>query len=101
MVLDSSISPSSTVPRLENGDRLTLNEFEVNDSQLDWFQLREGEYIPIIPNADGILCSEIFPGLWLDRNALLAGDMAQVLRILQSGLGSEEYQNFLLKLTAD
>ena len=52
------------------------------------------------PNADGVICSEIFPGLWLNRDALLAGDLAKVLAVLQLGLATPEHQSFVEKLSA-
>lgn len=62
--------------------------WRVYDRELDWFRLRGGEYIRLEPNAEGIICSEVFPGLWLDREALLTGDMARVLEVLQQGLNA-------------
>ncbi|NEQ85929.1 MAG: Uma2 family endonuclease, partial [Moorea sp. SIO2I5] len=56
--------------------------------ELDWFRLREGKYIKLEPNEQGIICSDYFPGLWLAQDALLTGDLAQVLAILQEGLTS-------------
>ncbi|TRU31144.1 MAG: Uma2 family endonuclease, partial [Microcystis aeruginosa Ma_MB_F_20061100_S20] len=44
------------------------------------------EYIKLEPNSEGIICSQIFPGLWLDKDALLAGDLAKVLEVLQLGI---------------
>jgi hypothetical protein len=38
-------------------------------------------------------------GLWLAVPELLAGNMAQVLGILQTGLQSEEHNKFVQKLT--
>ncbi len=35
-----------------------------------------------------MIYSESFPGLWLDREALLAGNLTQVLAILQQELNS-------------
>ncbi|AOY84799.2 Uma2 family endonuclease [Moorena producens JHB] len=64
--------------------------WRVDDGEFDWFRLREGDYIQLEPNPEGILCSEIFPGLWLDKAALLAGNLAKVLEILQQGLQSQE-----------
>ncbi|OLT60850.1 hypothetical protein BJP37_19360 [Moorena bouillonii PNG] len=64
--------------------------WRVDDGEFDWFRLREGEYTKLEPNPEGILCSEIFPGLWLDKAALLAGNLAKVLEILQQGLQSQE-----------
>jgi hypothetical protein len=42
----------------------------------------------------------MFPGLWLDQNALLTGNLAKVLRVLQKGLASGEHQSFLEKLNS-
>ncbi|NEP03462.1 MAG: Uma2 family endonuclease [Okeania sp. SIO4D6] len=74
--------------------------WRVYDGEFDWFRLRPGKYIKLQPNEKGIICSEYFPGLWLDQAALIAGDLAQVLAILQQGLNSSEHQNFITKLTA-
>ncbi|NES63961.1 MAG: Uma2 family endonuclease [Okeania sp. SIO2D1] len=74
--------------------------WRVYDGEFDWFGLREGKYIKLLPNEKGIICSEYFPGLWLAQSALLTGDLAQVLAILQQGLNSDEHQNFVRKLTA-
>lgn len=68
--------------------------WRVNDGEFDWFRLINEEYIKLEPNADGIICSQIFPGLWLDRTALLIGDLAKVLEVLQLGLTTPEHQSF-------
>ncbi|MEL7035068.1 MAG: Uma2 family endonuclease [Cyanobacteria bacterium J06592_8] len=60
--------------------------WRVYDGELDWFCLREGKYIPLHPNEKGILTSTIFSGLWLAKSALLSGDLATVLSVLQQGL---------------
>ncbi len=69
--------------------------WRVYDLQFDWFRLIEGEYIQQQPNKNGIICSQIFAGLWLDKAALLAGNLAKVLEVLQQGLGSAEHQVFI------
>jgi Uma2 family endonuclease len=56
--------------------------------ELDWFSLHDGEYIRIESNQDGIIKSEVFPGLWLAVEAILSGEMAKVLSVLQTGLNS-------------
>ncbi|NEO74981.1 Uma2 family endonuclease [Moorena sp. SIO4G3] len=73
--------------------------WRVYDGELDWFRLREGKYIKLEPNDKGIICSDYFPGLWLAQDALLTGDLAQVLAILQQGLTSPEHLNLVNKLT--
>ncbi|MEM6560064.1 MAG: Uma2 family endonuclease [Planctomycetota bacterium] len=49
------------------------------EQRLDWYVLDDGRYREITPDRDGILTSTVFPGLRLDRPALLRGDMAAVL----------------------
>ncbi len=68
------------------------------ENKLDWFCLREGEYILLESDADGVLKSQVFPGLWLLAPDFLAGNMSKVLAVLQSGLNSPEYKTFLQRL---
>ncbi len=63
--------------------------WRVLDGEIDWFYLESGRYVDLIPGMDGILRSIQFPGLWLDRTALLAGNMKQVLNILQTGMNAK------------
>ncbi|MBD2493329.1 Uma2 family endonuclease [Nostoc sp. FACHB-280] len=72
--------------------------WQVFDQQIDWFCLEAGEYVNLQPNQAGIFQSQVFPGLWLDRSALLAGDMQQVLTVLQTGLSSPEHKAFVQQL---
>jgi Uma2 family endonuclease len=65
------------------------------DEQLDWFELREGEYVPLEPDEQGILRSRVFPGLWLAVTPLLAGDLALVLAELHKGLAADEHATFV------
>ena len=73
--------------------------WRVYENQFDWFVLREGEYIQIEPNTEGTICSQVFSGLWLDKSALLAGNLARVLEVLQQGLSTKEHQAFVQKLS--
>lgn len=65
------------------------------DRVLDWFVLRGGEYAPLVPNAEGVMESERFPGLRLPVAALLAGDVAAVLTELRRGLDSPAHAGFV------
>jgi Uma2 family endonuclease len=56
--------------------------WRVEDGAIDWFQLVEGEYEAMPPNARGMMESAAFPGLRLDVPALLALDAAKVLAAL-------------------
>lgn len=74
--------------------------WRVYDHKFDWFRLQKGTYIQIKPNSKGIICSEVFPGLWLQRSQLLAGKLAQVLAVLQEGLTTPEHRDFVQKLAS-
>ncbi len=68
--------------------------WRVLDRQIDWFALREGRYDRLVPDASGICRSLVFPGLWLDAEALAAFDLAGALKVLQQGLDSPEHASF-------
>jgi Uma2 family endonuclease len=72
--------------------------WQVLEQKFDWFLLRANDYVSLEPDADGILRSALFPGLWLAKAALLSGDMAQVLAVLQQGLNSPEHTEFVNRL---
>lgn len=74
--------------------------WQVMSERLDWFSLQDGEYISLTPDAEGIIRSQVFPGLWLSVSALLAGDMLQVIATLQTGLSCPEHQQFVQQLDA-
>jgi len=72
--------------------------WRVLDQQIDWFVLREGRFDRLAPPADGIDRSTVFPGLWLDTSALLGGDLARVLAVVNEGLKSPEHADFVSRL---
>jgi hypothetical protein len=72
--------------------------WRVLDKAIDWFVLRCGQYDRLLAGADGIIRSEVFPDLWLDHAALVAGDLARVLAVVQQGLASEEHASFVARL---
>ncbi|MCW6035563.1 Uma2 family endonuclease [Spirulina subsalsa FACHB-351] len=69
--------------------------WQIFEQRLDWFYLEEGVYQSLAPNDEGILCSRVFPGLWLNRTQLLENNLAAVLETLQTGLASPEHQAFI------
>lgn len=72
--------------------------WRIYDREFDWFRLNNGEYIKVEPNQEGIIYSQVFPGLWLDKAALLTGNLAKVLAVLQQGLASQAHQDFVQQL---
>lgn len=74
--------------------------WRVLDREVDWFVLHRKRYRRLKPNAGGHLCSTVFPGLWLDPAALVRGDLAQVLAVLQQGIARPEHAAFVERLEA-
>jgi Uma2 family endonuclease len=58
------------------------------EREIDWFSLENGAYIRLEPDENGVIKSQVFPGLWLAVEAMLSGAMAEVLVVLQAGLNS-------------
>jgi Uma2 family endonuclease len=74
--------------------------WRVWDQAIDWFVLRNGRYDAAAPNSDGFYQSEVFPGLLLDPAALIRGDLARVIQVVQQGLASPEHAAFVKRLEA-
>jgi Uma2 family endonuclease len=74
--------------------------WQVYDQQIDWFHLRDEVYHPLLVDANGVVRSSVFPGLWLHRPAMLAGDLATVLAELHQGLHTPEHREFAERLQA-
>lgn len=72
--------------------------WQVFEHKLDWFCLQAGDYVSLQSDEQGIIRSQIFPGLWLAVLALLNGEMKQVLAVLQWGINSEAHQRFVEEL---
>jgi Uma2 family endonuclease len=62
---------------------------------IDWFTLRGDEFIPLPLSAEGFYKSAVFPGLWLDPQALIADNMRRVQEVVQVGLASPEHQQIV------
>jgi Uma2 family endonuclease len=65
-----------------------------------WLVSRGGAFVDHEPGPDGVLRSEVFPGLWLDPAALLRDDRQRVKEVLQQGLATPEHAVFVAALTA-
>ena len=63
-----------------------------------WFVRRRGKFRDLAPGKDGVIRSEIFPGLWLAPDALLRRDRKRLLAVLRQGLASPEHAAFVAKL---
>ncbi|GCL36725.1 MAG: Uma2 family endonuclease [Sphaerospermopsis kisseleviana] len=75
--------------------------WQVFEGTVSWFSLKNGEYIELVANEQGIIKSQVFPGLWLNVSALVTRNMSQVMATLQTGLSSGEHQDFVEKLAGN
>jgi Uma2 family endonuclease len=74
--------------------------WRVLDRAIDWFVLRDSTYEPLVPQPDGIVRSEVFPGLWLDVAAMVDMNLSHVLQALQRGIDSPEHAAFVSLLAS-
>jgi signal transduction histidine kinase len=75
-----------------------LRSIERIGVEIDWLILHDGRFVPLPPGPDGILRSRVFPGLWLDRQAMIEGNAARVVEVLQTGLKTPEHAAFVTDL---
>ncbi len=57
----------------------------IEDREVRWHRLVNGEYKRCRPTSDGVFRSKAFPGLWLDAPALWSLDLARLLHTLERG----------------
>jgi len=96
-VTASSVSYDLGV-KLEVYRRNKVQEYlvwRVLDQRIDWFLLRDDHFEPLEPGSDGILRSLVFPGLWLDPDALLRGELTTVFDTLRRGVDSPDHSAFV------
>ena len=90
-------------PKFEDYERVGVLEYIVRAIEPDeiyWFVLRKGRFVDLGPGPDGIYRSEVFPGLWLDPVALLAGDTRRLRAVVDLGCATPEHAEFVAKLAA-
>ncbi len=72
--------------------------WRVLDQAIDWFVLRGSQYERLTSDGDGVLRSEVLPGLSLDVPALLSDNLKQVFATVQKGVSSPEHAAFVARL---
>jgi Uma2 family endonuclease len=72
--------------------------WQMYENEFFWYRLDAGRYIAAVPDEQGLVGSQVFPGLVLDVPALLARDLATVLAQLQRAIGSGAHQEFVARL---
>jgi hypothetical protein len=69
--------------------------WRVRDLEVDWFVLRDGQFVKQPLSADGIYRSEVLPGLWLDPRAVSDRDAATMFAVAMRGAASPKYTEFV------
>jgi hypothetical protein len=90
-------------PKFDDYERVGVLEYVVRAIEPDevrWFVLRSDSLVDLEPGPDGIYRSEVFPGLWLDPQALLAGDTRRLRAVLDLGCATPEHTAFVAQLAA-
>ena len=72
-----------------------------HEQEVRWFSLAAGETVQLQPDADGVLRSRVFPGLYLQPTRFWAGDLAGVLDLPRNGLATPEHAAFVARLRTD
>lgn len=72
--------------------------YRTEDRAVDWWELRDGVYVPLPRAEDGSIASHVFPGLVLDVPALLRGDLKAVLDRQRAQLGHGAHTEFCKEL---
>ena len=73
---------------------------ELDPNRIHWFIRRGKRFARMRPGPDGIYRSKVFPGLWLDPEALYADDLDRLIEVLEQGLATPEHTAFAAKLAA-
>lgn len=63
-----------------------------------WFVNRSGAFDEVSPDEDGLYRSQVFPGLWLDPQALLEFNGRALLATVQQGLATLQHAAFAQRL---
>jgi Uma2 family endonuclease len=75
--------------------------WQVYEQRLDWFRLQDGDYVTLKPDSNGLIQSQIFPGLILAVPALLENNLTTVLAELQKNLHTQkQHSAFVEQLLA-
>lgn len=69
-----------------------------HEQETRWFQLVEGAYKLLQPGEEGVLRSQVFPGLHFQSDLFWADELAELLQVLQQGLDTTEHEAFVARL---
>ncbi len=90
-------------PKLNDYERAGVLEYLVrtfDPDEIVWYALENGTLARLPIGEDGVYRSRVFPGLWLDANALLADDAQRLREVLDMGCALPEHATFVERLAA-
>jgi hypothetical protein len=90
-------------PKFDDYERVGVLEYIVRALEPDevlWFVLRQGRLVELAAGSDGLLRSTVFPGLWLEPQALIENDTRRLRAVLDQGVASPEHAEFVARLAA-
>jgi hypothetical protein len=96
-------APKDTGAKLRLYERSGVRECVVvrpKMRELTWYSLVEGKFREQAADADGVLRSRVFPGLWLQTTELWNGDYADLAATIQNGVATNEHAAFVRKLAS-
>jgi len=106
LVVEVAYSTRATdlTDKLKTYENASVREYVVvvpRDKTVLWFVHREGRLERHPADDDGLFRSTVFPGLWLDADALFRDDAAQVLSTVDRGTKTPEHAEFVARLAAN
>jgi Uma2 family endonuclease len=91
-------------PKPADYERAGVQEYLVrafDPDEILWFWRVQGAFTPFTPDPDGLYRSVTFPGLWLDPEALLAGDTRRLRQVVDQGVATPEHAAFVARLAGN
>jgi hypothetical protein len=90
-------------PKHQDYQRAGVLEYLVvarGPDEVSWSIHRDGQFVPLPPGPDGVFRSEVFPGLWLDTQAVFAAEPGRLIATLDRGLATPEHASFVAHLAS-
>ena len=90
-------------PKLVDYERAGVLEYVVraiDPDEIFWFVQEHGTLVKRLVGADGLYHSTVFPGLWLDPQALVKGDRRRLRGVIDLGCATPDHATFVARLAA-
>jgi Uma2 family endonuclease len=71
---------------------------ELDPNRVHWFVRRGDHFDDLPPDDDGIFRSKVYPGLWLDPQALYDDNLDRLAEVVEQGLVTPQHAAFVARL---